>query len=143
MSDSFDHLRIRQLDRTLEPLGPLLAVVPPQKGWLKAIREALGVTMEQMSVRLGVTKSMVSKYEKSEAEGTIKLATLRRAARALDSELRRRSGVISVAFLKELHRRMFDRTWGWAGKFRTADTNLHRRAQRAAVRVPELLMGLR
>jgi len=37
---------------------------------------------------------------------------------------RRRSTVMSVAFLKELHRRMFDRTWGWAGKFRTTDTNI-------------------
>ena len=32
--------------------------------------------------------------------------------------------VLSLPFLKELHRRMFDQTWRWAGRFRTTQTNL-------------------
>lgn len=37
---------------------------------------------------------------------------------------RRRRKVLCPVFLKELHRRMFDRTWGWAGRFRTTDKNI-------------------
>jgi Fic-DOC domain mobile mystery protein B len=32
--------------------------------------------------------------------------------------------VLSLAFLRELHRRMFDQTWRWAGTFRTTERNL-------------------
>lgn len=32
--------------------------------------------------------------------------------------------VLDVAFLKELHRRMFDETWEWAGEFRRSDKNI-------------------
>lgn len=32
--------------------------------------------------------------------------------------------VLTVPFLKELHRRMFNQTWRWAGRFRTTQTNL-------------------
>lgn len=37
--------------------------------------------------------------------------------------LRQRNMVISVSFIKELHRHMFDETWRWAGKFRTSEKN--------------------
>lgn len=37
---------------------------------------------------------------------------------------RKHDDVLSVAFLRELHRRMFDRTWRWAGEFRRRETNI-------------------
>lgn len=38
---------------------------------------------------------------------------------------RRRSGpVLSLAFLRELHQRMFGETWRWAGRFRTTGKNI-------------------
>lgn len=37
---------------------------------------------------------------------------------------RKRSEVLSVDFVKELHRRMFDETWTWAGKFRQSNKNI-------------------
>ena len=36
------------------------------------------------------------------------------------SQRRRRNPVLSLSFLRELHRRMFGKTWRWAGKFRTS-----------------------
>jgi len=87
MADSFEKLRTRQLEGTFECLRPLVAVESPPKGWLRAIREALGMTMSQMAEFLDVTKSMISKYEKAEVHGTIQLATLRKVASALDSEV--------------------------------------------------------
>ena len=38
--------------------------------------------------------------------------------------LRLRSDILSPAFVKELHRRMFDETWDWAGQYRTTDKNI-------------------
>jgi len=35
-----------------------------------------------------------------------------------------RRDLLAIPMLQELHRRMFDRTWKWAGKFRTSDTNI-------------------
>lgn len=60
---------------------------PPHRGWVRAIREALGMSTTEMAARLGVTQSRVSAIEHGEAQGTIKLETLRRAADALDCEL--------------------------------------------------------
>jgi predicted DNA-binding mobile mystery protein A len=87
MPKDFGKLRTRQLDHTFERLAPLRSVDRPRKGWLKVIREALGMTGEQVAERLEVTKSMVSKYERAERDETITLATLRRVASALDAEL--------------------------------------------------------
>lgn len=61
--------------------------VPPPMGWIRAIREALGMTGVQLAGRLGVRPQTVEALEKSEASGTIQLSTLRRAAAALDCTL--------------------------------------------------------
>lgn len=45
-----------------------------------------------------------------------------RAATWLDS--RRRGDVLSESFVRELHKRMFDKTWRWAGSFRKTERNL-------------------
>jgi len=37
---------------------------------------------------------------------------------------RRRGDVLTVDFIKRLHRRMFDKTWRWAGVFRRSDKNI-------------------
>ena len=59
----------------------------PVRGWIKAVREALGMTTEQLGKRLGVRQPSVVAVEQSEAKGTIELATLRRVAAALDCTL--------------------------------------------------------
>ncbi len=37
---------------------------------------------------------------------------------------RRRKDILTLKFLQDLHRRMFGRTWRWAGKFRTTEKNI-------------------
>lgn len=59
----------------------------PHKGWVRAIRDALGMSTRQLAARLGVAQATVVQLEKSEANETIQLATLRRAADALDCDL--------------------------------------------------------
>jgi predicted DNA-binding mobile mystery protein A len=61
--------------------------VRPPRGWLKAIREALGMTTTQLGRRLGVVQSRVVAIEQAEAKGTITLNSLEKAAQALDCRL--------------------------------------------------------
>jgi predicted DNA-binding mobile mystery protein A len=76
----------RSLDRVLLPYRKV-AARRPARGWIRAIRDALGMTAEQLGERLGVSQPSVQRLELSEAEDTIQLKTLRRAAAALDCEL--------------------------------------------------------
>lgn len=80
--------RARQrLDERLLALKPEDRFQPPPRGWLRAIRDALGMTGVQFARRLGVSPQSADALEKSEASGTIQLRTLRRAAEALDCRL--------------------------------------------------------
>lgn len=73
---------LKALEHRLAPLRAWPATRPP-KGWLRAIRDALGMTMEQYAARLDVKQPRISALEKSEVEETTSLATMRRAAEAL------------------------------------------------------------
>ncbi len=87
MKSNFADLKLQQLDAALARWR--LADLParPHSGWLKSIREALGMPANQLAKRLGVVTSTVTRLEASEADDTISLATLRRAAEALGCEL--------------------------------------------------------
>ena len=43
--------------------------MPPVRGWIKAIREALGMSTAQLAKRLGVKQPSVVALERSEAKG--------------------------------------------------------------------------
>jgi predicted DNA-binding mobile mystery protein A len=77
-----------RLDSRLAPLRKQLAqMTVPRGGWAKAIRLALGMTVEDLANRLGVTRSVVSRLEASEQKQTIQLDSLRRVAAAMDCDL--------------------------------------------------------
>lgn len=86
MSPDQAHLARKNLDRRLAPLRAEPLIAPPS-GWIKAIREALGMTAEQLARRMGVVQSRVSTLEKAERTGTPSLKTLRQAAEAMDCVL--------------------------------------------------------
>jgi len=85
-SDARQRARQR-LDERLLALKPEDRFRPPPKGWLRAIRDALGMSGVQFAARLGVRPQTAETIEKSEAGGTIRIETLRRAAAALDCTL--------------------------------------------------------
>jgi predicted DNA-binding mobile mystery protein A len=76
----------RSLDRVLAPYSTIHRRAPA-RGWVRAVRDALGMTAEQLGERMGITQPSVNRLEVSEAEGTIQLNTLRRAAEALGCEV--------------------------------------------------------
>jgi len=87
MKTIFPRLKRRQLDAALHRWRAADLAPRPVSGWIKAIREGLGMTATHLAGRLGVAPSTVTRLEQSEADETISLATLRRAAAALECEL--------------------------------------------------------
>ncbi len=58
----------------------------PSGGWVRAIREALGMTAEDLAERMGVSQPSLTRLEKSERNGGARLDTLMRAADALECD---------------------------------------------------------
>jgi len=56
-------------------------------GWVQAIRESLGMTLEAFGARLGISRQTAHQLENSEVQDRISLRRLRAAAEALDCEL--------------------------------------------------------
>jgi predicted DNA-binding mobile mystery protein A len=79
---SFKRLLAEQLDESLQAFRST-AVSRPAKGWARAVREALGMSAAQLARRIGVTRPTVATLERSEARGTITLASLDKLARGL------------------------------------------------------------
>lgn len=77
----------QQLDRRFAALRKTGDFARPRRGWIKAIREALGMSTTQLARRLRVSQSRVSQMEKAEAELAIRLQTLKQVAEALDCTL--------------------------------------------------------
>ncbi|MEN9635256.1 MAG: hypothetical protein RL077_3660 [Verrucomicrobiota bacterium] len=59
----------------------------PARGWLRAVREAIGLKQETVAKKIGVTRPSYAELESSEARGSISLSSLARAADAMDCEL--------------------------------------------------------
>ena len=76
-----------RLDERFKEMGTVDQYSRPVRGWVKAIREALGMSTAQLARRLGIKQPSVVAIEQSEAKETIELATLRRVAEALDCKL--------------------------------------------------------
>jgi len=75
------------LDARFDEIRPVSRFTPPVHGWIKAIRDALGMSTAQLASRLKVSQPAIVTMQQSEAKGKIQLATLRRVAEALDCTL--------------------------------------------------------
>ena len=77
----------KNLDRRLSPLRKTNDLLRPPRGWVKAIREALGMTTAQLARRTGVSQPRVAQLEKAEIEDSVTLRTLRDVAEGLGCTL--------------------------------------------------------
>lgn len=77
----------KALDQKISVLPAMPKTQRPHKGWIKAVREALGMNSKQLAARLKVSPPRITALEKSEIDETVTLASLRRAAEALDCAL--------------------------------------------------------
>ena len=116
-------LRRRQLDALYTKLRPLAETLNVSGGWLRDIREALGISSIQFAKRLGISKQAYLKLEASEEKRTIELASLSRVAEAigfrlvyaivpasfqssLESMLRERAIKVATRFVNKVSRTM-------------------------------------
>ncbi|WP_419842663.1 mobile mystery protein A [Candidatus Poriferisodalis sp.] len=74
----------RRLD---ERLARVVDITRPAKGWIRALRDALGMTSADLAQRMGVSPQRVYAIERSEQHMTLKLSTLERIAHAMDCDL--------------------------------------------------------
>lgn len=77
-------LQIRALDKKTSDLKSAKNIVPQSSGWIKTVREAIGMTVSQLATRLGVTQPRITKMESN--EDNLKLSTMKKAAEAMDCE---------------------------------------------------------
>lgn len=84
----FRELHLEQMDAQLAVWQGVPVSHRPKVGWVRAIRESLGMTASALARRLGISHAGVRKLESSEANETITLASLRKLAEVLDCELR-------------------------------------------------------
>jgi predicted DNA-binding mobile mystery protein A len=81
-------LQEQQLDEKLARASAVESLELPRNGWIKSVRQALGMTAAQLARKLRMSQQAVLALEKREVAGTITLATLENAARALGCEVR-------------------------------------------------------
>ena len=84
MQPKYKLIARQQLDNTLYDYATLKQTTPPVKGWIRAIREALGMNGKQLAERLGVRQPRIPALEKNEVSGAVTLKTMRQAAEAMD-----------------------------------------------------------
>jgi predicted DNA-binding mobile mystery protein A len=84
MNTRYKQIARRQLDATLARFGEISKVQLPPKGWIRAVREALGMSGKQLAGRLNVSQPRVFKLEQGEPSGALTLKTMRQVAEALD-----------------------------------------------------------
>ncbi|HRP33290.1 MAG TPA: mobile mystery protein A [Agriterribacter sp.] len=80
-------LQLQQLNSKMLGFASLKQVAMPPTGWIKAIRTAIGMSMQQLGNKLNVSKQGVMDIEKREKDGSITIKSLRGIARAMDMQL--------------------------------------------------------
>ncbi len=75
-----------QLEVSLRRFEPLRSVSLPPKGWIRAIRDALGMSAKQLGQRMGIAQQAVARIENDELAGSVTIKTMRRVAEGLDCE---------------------------------------------------------
>jgi len=80
-------IQIQQLNSKMQVVASIKKIAPPPTGWIKAVRTALGMSLQQLGNKISITKQSLTEIERREKEGTITLKTLRDVAIGLDMEL--------------------------------------------------------
>lgn len=81
------NVSIQQLEDVLRPFRGALGMPKPPAGWIRAVREALGMTNTQLAKRVKRKPQTVLDLQQREAAQTIQLNSLRELAEAMDCEL--------------------------------------------------------
>jgi predicted DNA-binding mobile mystery protein A len=87
MANGFKKLMRQQVQEGLNDFLMLSKKPVPAKGWIKTIRDALGMSSYVLAKRLNCNRANVTRMEEREKKRTISLETLEQVAQALDCKL--------------------------------------------------------
>ena len=87
MRHEYRDLRLKQLTLALSAFRDATQVPRPRLGWLRAIREALGISQKQIAKTMRLAQQNLAAFEKAESDDRITLGNLRRVAEAMGCEL--------------------------------------------------------
>lgn len=73
-----------QLDKKIGFLKSFSSSGIPEQGWIKTLREALGLSASQLGKKVGIDQSRISRLENAEKDGSLKLASLQKIAQGLN-----------------------------------------------------------
>lgn len=76
-----------RLDPQFKQARDVASLIPPAQGWIRTIRDALGMTAEQLGDRMGITGASVRSIESKERDRGIRLTSLEKAAEAMNCTL--------------------------------------------------------
>lgn len=80
-------IQIEQLSNKLRPYGSIARSPRPSIGWVKTIRTSVGMSLEQLGNKLGITRQSAQNLEKRESEGSVTIKALEEAAAVLNMKL--------------------------------------------------------
>ncbi len=78
------NLAYQQLNNFLANLDGFKAITSPAKGWVRAIRNGLGMSRRQLANRLSLSVSRIQRLEQDEVKGSVTLKTMKRTDEAMD-----------------------------------------------------------
>ncbi|HEX8838593.1 MAG TPA: hypothetical protein VF748_16750 [Candidatus Acidoferrum sp.] len=84
---SYQKIKIDSLSKAVAPFRGAKSVKRPYRGWLRTVREALGMSLEHVGVALKLNRQSVRDFEGAEAEEKITLSSLARVAEAMGCDL--------------------------------------------------------
>jgi len=77
----------KQMDELIQSFVSGKQNAQTSAGWIQSARLALGMSLRQLAERVGVSVSALTNFEKREQSDAVSLATLKKAANAMDMEL--------------------------------------------------------
>ncbi|TKB05908.1 mobile mystery protein A [Desulforhopalus sp. IMCC35007] len=85
--DSTRHVVLQQLMKKVKSARNVIVPKSPKDGWIRTIRQALGMSGAQFAKKMGYTRNKISILERKEASGDITINQLKELAEGLDAEL--------------------------------------------------------
>ena len=83
---NFRELQLTQMESRLRKWRQAKLPSRPTAGWVKSIRESLGMSASALGRRLGMSHSAINKFELAEANDAITLASLKKIAEITKAE---------------------------------------------------------
>ena len=87
MKNDNKKIYLEQIDNKIKVFSILKNSVIPPEGWIHAIRTAIGMSLQQLSNRVGIAPQSIKEMETREKNKNITLKSLEEVARALDMRL--------------------------------------------------------